>query len=350
MVLDKLQQFYKGKRGPLTEDDPYAVIRSILNDINPSWAGDRGPDGDAPPWGEGPYAKNPRGEGAIATDIFFDRVADMLVQESFSPSAIAKANAIIRGQLEKKDKKVKKSMDLTKDIEIKKISSDLARFLAAAAGWAMSDDTVRSGGGTPRGQVESNPEWERALRQQEIREEERRRKQEREEERRRNTAERRRAMRTRKSMDDYPEFNRVHNFWSKKSDGNQSIGNILELTKEVFAAILKDHAPVPPRQGLVWDEVKHRWVRPENRGHSVAEVQGGKRIRGVGTGVHERSVGGHGTGPARLTESGRRFRGVTDTGVMRPHERKHPATRRVKTTRSKGKGKTKRAGGYTRTG
>ena len=67
----------------------------------------------------------------------------MLVQESFSPSAIAKANAIIRGQLEKKDKKVKKSMDLTKDIEIKKISSDLARFLAAAAGWAMSDDVNR---------------------------------------------------------------------------------------------------------------------------------------------------------------------------------------------------------------
>jgi len=73
-------------------------------------------------------------------------------------------------------------------------------------------------------------------------------------------------------------------------------------------------------------------------------------FRAAGTGAHERSVGGHGTGPARLTEAGRRFRGVTDTGTLKPHERKHPATRRIKRTKSKGKGKMKRALGFTRTG
>ena len=358
MVLDKLQQFYKD-RSPDSVDDPYAIIRSILNDINPGWEGDRGPLGEAPPWGDGPYAKYPKGPGAIATDSFYDRAVQILVADDFSTESIAQVDALIRGREEKKNKRVKKSMDLTKNIELKKIGADLARFLAAAAGWAMSDDVVRSGGGTPRGQVESNPEWERALRQQELREEERKRKREREEEGRRTAAERRkheqamrRAMRTRKSMDNYPEFTKVNEFWSEKSDEyhrNRPIANGLDLIKEVLSDIMKDHAPVPPRQGLVWDEVKHRWVRPENRGHSVAEVQGGKRIRGVGTGVHERAVGGHGRGPARLTESGRRFRGVTDTGVLKPHERKHPSTRRVKTGKRK-TGQGKRPIGYTRTG
>ena len=113
-------------------------------------------------------------------------------------------------------------------------------------------------------------------------------------------------MRTRKSMDIYPEFDKLNMFW-----GNLS----------------KDHAPIPPRQGLVWDAVKHKWVRPENHGHSVSEVQGGKRFRGHGTGVHERKVGGHGTGPIRRLQEGRRFRGTTDTGVSRPHEATHPAQR-----------------------
>ena len=92
--------------------------------------------------------------------------------------------------------------------------------------------------------------------------------------------------------------------------------------------ILKDHAPVPPRQGLVWDEQKKHWTKPEHIGHSVSEVQGKKRIRGSGTGVHEHSlapthVGGKGAGSA---VGGRRFRGVGDVGVIRPHEAKHPAT------------------------
>ena len=54
--------------------------------------------------------------------------------------------------------------------------------------------------------------------------------------------------------------------------------------------LMKDHLPFPPRKGLVWDNVKHRWVRPEMAGKTVIDVSGKKRIRGTGTGIHQRAV------------------------------------------------------------
>ena len=95
--------------------------------------------------------------------------------------------------------------------------------------------------------------------------------------------------------------------------------------KKDSLALTKDHAPVPPRQGLTWDPVKKRWTRPENVGHSVSEVQGKKRIRGTGTGVHEQSlaVGRHGGKGAGSAEAGRRYRSATDSGVVSPHDTKH---------------------------
>jgi len=54
--------------------------------------------------------------------------------------------------------------------------------------------------------------------------------------------------------------------------------------------LVKDHLPVPPRQGLIWDNVKSKWVRPEMAGKTITEVGGGKRIRGAGTGTHQRAV------------------------------------------------------------
>ena len=56
--------------------------------------------------------------------------------------------------------------------------------------------------------------------------------------------------------------------------------------------LMKDHLPIPPRQGEVWDGFKHRWVRQENVGRTVAEVQGEKRFRGSGTGTQQRRVSG----------------------------------------------------------
>ena len=63
-----------------------------------------------------------------------------------------------------------------------------------------------------------------------------------------------------------------------------------ESGKWVSGMLMKDHLPIPPRQGEVWDAVKHRWVKPENAGRTVAEVQGEKRIRGSGVGAHERGL------------------------------------------------------------
>jgi len=225
---------------------------------------------------------------------------------------------------------MEKTMDLTK------MGPDLARLLAAAAGWALSDDTVRSGGGSPRGErtAAQESEWAEALRRQARREEmeERRREEKRSAaDRRRHERSMRRAMRTKKSVDDFPEFMKIQNFWSEKTDDyhqkTPAKGGAIAKAMDIMVDLLKDHAPVPPRQGLVWDAVKHKWVRPENHGHSVSEVQGGKRIRGHGTGVHERRVGGHGRGPIRRQQEGRRFRGVADSGTARPHEAPHPSQR-----------------------
>ena len=166
-------------------------------------------------------------------------------------------------------------------MDIEKVSDQLAPLMSAAAGWALSGDVTR-------GQRDHlDREWERHHKERMERE---RREEERRERRKRRM---------------------------RKSDSYAVLENFFR----------KAHAPVPPRQGLVWDAVKHKWVRPENHGHSVSEVQGGKRIRGHGTGVHERAVGGHGRGPIRRQQEGRRFRGVADSGTARPHEAPHPAQR-----------------------
>ena len=107
----------------------------------------------------------------------------------------------------------------------------------------------------------------------------------------------------------------------RKSDD----GNFLDD----FEVLYKDHAPVPPRQGLMFDAVKHRWTRPEKIGRTVWEVQGHKRFRGSGTGAHERGrstggVGGYGAGSAA---AGRKFRSTGDVTHKHPSEAKHPSER-----------------------
>jgi hypothetical protein len=57
-------------------------------------------------------------------------------------------------------------------------------------------------------------------------------------------------------------------------------------------SLIKDHLPIPPREGLVWDPVKHRWVRPEKAGQTVAQANNGKiRFRGSGTGASSKTIG-----------------------------------------------------------
>jgi len=54
--------------------------------------------------------------------------------------------------------------------------------------------------------------------------------------------------------------------------------------------LMKDQLPFPPRQGLIWDHLKHRWVRPEKAGKTVVEASGKLRFRATGTGAHSRAV------------------------------------------------------------
>ena len=80
----------------------------------------------------------------------------------------------------------------------------------------------------------------------------------------------------------------------------------LQKFTEDNITLYKDRLPMPPRQGLVWDAVKHRWTRPEETGKTVTDTQGGKRIRGTGTGTHQRAISQK-TGMRRY-EAMRRFR------------------------------------------
>ena len=80
----------------------------------------------------------------------------------------------------------------------------------------------------------------------------------------------------------------------------------------------KAHAPVPPIQGLVWDQSVKKWRKPENVGKTATEVQGKKRFRGSGIGQTGSSVGGTASGKGRTKGSagGRKGRiAVGDIGV-----------------------------------
>ena len=76
--------------------------------------------------------------------------------------------------------------------------------------------------------------------------------------------------------------------------------NVFEIqTAAKPKQVEKAHAPVPPIQGLVWDQSVKKWRKPENVGKTATEVQGKKRIRGSGLGQAGRSAGGSGSGRGR---------------------------------------------------
>jgi len=203
------------------------------------------------------------------------------------------------GSKAKSDKPTQKSVQAMQ----KQFPPELASLMSAAAGWAFSSDVGRVGQMTP----EQTREWERTL----------------------SAADRRKMERSlrskmrRKSVDktlDKSTFDALKEYYNDSSDEY-----IKRSPEKNDFLVQKAHSILPPRQGLMWDAVKHRWTRPENIGHTVTEVQGKKRIRGVGTGAHERSVSGHGSGKTRGVESGRRFKGQSDVGALKPHENKRPA-------------------------
>ena len=77
----------------------------------------------------------------------------------------------------------------------------------------------------------------------------------------------------RRKSTDMNSYDELKGFWKDNSD-------TYVKRKPVALDVMKDHQPTPPREGLVWDAVKHRWARPEHVGETVIETQGKKRIRG----------------------------------------------------------------------
>jgi hypothetical protein len=166
----------------------------------------------------------------------------------------------------------KENLKAAKETDLKKGAfKDLAGLVAALGGWAISDDVVRAGGGSPRGEMTAaqQREWSRLVN---------------------------RAM-TRKNTEP-SKLEDLKGYWTDKA-------NTYRKSKPIENSLLiKDHAVSPPKQGLVWDAVKHRWTNPKNVGRSVVEVQGKKRIRASGVGAHSHSikpgqVGGRGEGSAK---------------------------------------------------
>lgn len=278
---DKLEHLYeeddedlkKGKRGSLFHNDPMAAATAAVKKKYNIDDYDMMDDPNAERPSDGPFGRN-----GWAAPIR-DRVAENIKRE-WAKKKGGKGRA-----------KPVTAMQLSDNMNVEKISPGLERLLAFGAGWALSGDIANKD--VPADLVR---EYERAINNQ-ASEAERRR------------LERKIRSRVRKSDDVFMELNDFY--------------------------LQKEHAPIPPRAGLMWDAVKHRWTRPERVGRTVWELSGHKRIRGTGTGVHERSikvggVGGRGAGSA---SAGRRFRSIGDSGKLHPHEARHPAFRRLKAFR-----------------
>ena len=77
--------------------------------------------------------------------------------------------------------------------------------------------------------------------------------------------------------------------------------------------------PTAPKPGMIFNVVSRRWQNSENAGKEVLVRGGKKRIRGTGTGVHERTVSGHGKGRVRGETKGRI--GRTDVDVSQSEKR-----------------------------
>jgi len=231
----------------------------------------------------------PDSRGAAIRDTIAQGIDAKHGPGSYGKANWKQADAASLGKKGQGSKKAIKSM-------LKGFPPALASLMSAAAGWALSGDVGKVGQMTP----EQSREWERTLSAAE----------------RRNLERTLRSQMRRKSAD--TSLNKDA-FESLKAHYEDSTDTYIQRTP-IINMLEKEHSSIPPRQGLQWDAIKHRWTRPENIGHTVTEVQGKKRIRGTGTGAHERSVGGHGSGKVRGMEAGRRFKGASDSGIIRPHQ------------------------------
>ena len=183
---------------------------------------------------------------------------------------------------------------LKKSEQSTKIEKRISPELAALAGWYLSGDVTRGmGQPTPAQQREFERQIQRAMRKKG------------------------RALRKESAM------TKMQSFFNTKDSTDTYVRKTPPkngVKADVINELLKAPMSLPPFAGARFDPTSHRWVKPENVGQTYAARGGKKRVRGTGTGVHERSVSGHGKGRIRGEGAGRKFKGETDLAAQRRKE------------------------------
>ena len=182
-----------------------------------------------------------------------------------------------------------KSIDMNKSEDIKK--QKMSPGMAALAGWYVSGDLTRGlGQPTAAQQREFERQIQRAMRKKG------------------------RALRKESAM------TKMQSFFNTKDSTDTYIRKTPLKNGVQAETFLEKIMSIPPFAGARFDPTSHRWVKPENVGQTYAARGGKKRVRGTGTGVHERSVSGHGKGRIRGEGAGRKFKGETDLAAQRRKE------------------------------
>ena len=231
-----------------------------------------------------------------------------------------KTNRKQRADLMSKHISLSQNVDKKQLIKEDKLEKRISPGLAALAGWYISGDVTRGmGQATPAQQREFERQIQRAMRNK--------------------------GRRLRKDE----ALEKMQQFFSTKDNADTYVRRApVQKGVDVSEADLiktwfknpPHQASVPPFAGARFDPTSRRWVKPENLGQTVQARGGKKRIRGTGTGVHERSVSGHGKGRIRGEGAGRKFKGETDVSAQR---RKEGFThQKVKTSKKEKQSKSKR--------
>jgi len=270
--LDKLNSLYKEK-----VRNPWAVAWAIVNDksgkTNPLWADEvQALDSD-----------DTEGRKALAA-----KIAGGIENNPFS-----KSYPLYGGTSAAATDNVEDEED---DEEIEKGISPAA---AALAGWFLGGELTRGlGEPTPAQQREFERQIEQAMRKK--------------------------GRKLSKTVDN-PALEKMKAFFNK-SDASDTYVRKTPIDKGVQAQdmalenLLKAPQPTPPFAGGRFDPTSHRWVKPENVGQTYAARGGKKRIRGSGTGAHQRSVSGHGKGRIRGEGAGATGKGETHLAATRRKE------------------------------
>ena len=272
--LDKLNNLYKAQK----VQNPWAVAWAIVNDktgkTNPLWAEEvQALDADDT---EGRKALAAKIAGGIENNPYnksMDSIDKFL--ELFKSYPLHGEN----------------SAAAEEDEEDEEIEKGMSTAAAALAGWFVSGDLTRGQGQpTPAQQREFERQIEQAMRKK--------------------------GRKLSKTIENSA-LEKMKAFFNK-SDASDTyvrrtpVDNGVNLKKTPMAT--------PPFAGARFDPTSHRWVKPENVGQTYAARGGKKRIRGSGTGAHERSVSGHGKGRIRHEGAGAAGKGETHLSAQRRKE------------------------------